>query len=384
MLLPEDRKPGVKISSEADSAYLGVLDSCDPESMFIHKGENSPIALNIHFHKNLNPDYPQYLTREMDMYYHRFGKRRAAKTWLRGAPLNKLHSGDITEITFLAANHFHMNEDPSNEYGFECEIDDINEDNLSLMKGLGFTALLLNINIDIPPLKNDIASVLNIITHYNFHEIHFRLHAQASNRSTLYYWLGYLSKNRPISIEISGIENACRTIKLDEMSALMSKQDYTLAGNRFFIAKENHLVKLKKLGTLQYAPIWGVSHPDIKDWVGLGVGAMGKIGQAFYRNLYTESGYINDLSLGKLPIYCCGQHPSTDAFYTWAVIEQLICLHRISIQQHDSSNSHFQKIKRTLEETCEYGWMNKRGTNFFLESKGLNRIREICHALQQC
>lgn len=384
MTVPENQNPEFKINSEADSVFLGVLDSCNPEIMFSHKRENSPVALNIHFQKNLAPDYPQLLGREMSMYFHRFGKRNAVKTWFRGAPLSELGAGKITETVFLMANYFYMDESPHSEYGFECAISDINEDNLSLMKGLRFTTLLLNIDTSTPPESTTLPSAIELIQQYKFHELHFRLHTKKSCRSTLYHWLGYLCKNKPALLEVSEIEKVLNgTIKLDEITNLMSKQGYVLIGNRFFVAKENPLAELKHQGRLQYTPPWGASHPDIKDWVGLGIGAIGKIGQTFYQNLRKESDYVNDLTLGKLPICCSGQHPNKEAQHAWTMIQQLICLHRISLQKNSLSNSSRQKIKLTLEKACKFGWMGNQGMDFILKRKGLNHLRDICRDLQQ-
>ena len=385
MTVPENQSPEFKINSEADSVFLGILDSCNPETMFMHKRESSPVALNIHFQKNLTPDYPQLLAREMSMYSHRCGKRHAVKTWLRGTPLNELGSGDITEIAFLMANYFHMDEGPYNEYGFECTIAEINEDNLSLMKGLRFTTLLLNIDVSTPPESTTLPSAIALIQQYKFHEIHFRLHARKSTRSTLYHWLGYLSKHQPVLIEISELEKGPHVkVRLDEMTDLMAKQGYVLLGDRFFVTEEHPLVRLKRQGTLQYTPPWGASHPDIKDWVGLGIGAMGKIGQTFYQNLRKESDYVNDLTLGKLPICCSGQHPNKESQHAWTMIQQLICLHRISLQQNFLSSHSLHKIKKSLEKACKSGWMGNQGKDFVLKRKGLNHLRDICHDLQQC
>jgi len=384
MTVPEHQNPEFKINSEADSVFLGVLDSCNPEIMFSHKQEDGPIALNIHFQKNLAPDYPQLLAREMSMYFHRCGKRNAVKTWLRGTPLNGLGAGEITEIAFLMANYFNMDESPHSEYGFECDVSEINTNNLSLMKGLRFTTLLLNIDASMPPENTAMPSAIDLIQQYKFHEIHFRLHTKKACRSTLYHWLGYLSKSKPVLLEISEIETVLNgTIKLDEMADLMAKQGYVLLGDRFFVVKEHPLVELKYQGKLQYTPPWGASHPDIKDWVGLGVGAIGKIGQTFYQNLRKESDYVNDLSLGKLPICCSGKHSNKEAQHTWTMIQQLICLHRISLQQHLLSNRSLRKIKQALEKACQSGWMGNQGMDFVLKREGLNHLRDICRDLQQ-
>ena len=392
MAVTDKQSPKLETNLQTDSELLGVLDYCNPESMFTKKNNNAPIALNIHFPKNLPNNYPQLVAREMSMYSHRFGKRNTIKTWLRGSPLHQLKSGEITEIAFLAANHFRMTKTPYSEYGFECSVTDLNETNLSLMKGLGFTTLLLNINTCKLPQNDEIAIALERLLEYKYCDIHFRLHNECCSRSTLYHWLAYLVKTQPAFIEIADVTKGLHsTHKLDEMAELMAKQaDYLLLGDRFFVAKEHSLVKLKHCGQLQYTPPWGVSHNNIEDWVGLGIGAVGRINHTFYKNLTKESDYNQQITLGKLPICCSGQHLNKDAQRAWVIIEQLICFHKVSLHELSLSKKlslskeYLEKVKQVLAHASTKGWMAHQGTVFFLKNKGLNHLREICLSLQQC
>lgn len=382
MSMPENRHSGFKIRAKTDSVFLGVLDSCSPETMFTEKRDNSPIALNIHFQNNLIPDYVKLLCREMSMYSHRFGKRNAVKTWFRGAPLNELSSGEITEIAFLTANHFHMNESAYSEYGFECRVKDITENNLSLMKGLRFTTLLLNIDAGMPPENPAITSALTLIQQYTFREFHLRLHTSNSDKVNLCHWLEFLATNHPALLEVSDAGKERQdTLKPGDIANLMAKQGYTLLGDRFFVIKDHPLVQLKQHGKLQYTPPWGVSHADIKDWVGLGIGAIGRIGGAFYQNLHKDKEYTNNLLSGELPICCSGHHPNHQGYCAWTMIEQLICHHRISLKPRSKEN---ENVKKVLETACERGWMTARENAFTLTTRGLNHLRDICLSLQHC
>lgn len=383
MPAPDNQHSGFITSSSADSVFLGVLDFCKSDSMVIQHQQNNPVALNIYFQKNLCADYAQFLSREMSMYYHRLGKCNAVKTWFRGTPLDTLTSGELTEIAFLTANYFHMDENHYSEYGFECRVEDINEDNLSLIKGLRFTTLLLNIDISMDPDNTAIAKALKLISHYKFREIHFRLHTLKSNETTLRRWLDRLIKYHPVLIEMSGIEKErSDIIRLDQITETMEKRHYTLFGDRFFIIKNHPLVQLRDQGKLQYMPPWGVAHSAIKAWFGLGIGTVGKIGQTLYQNKQKEPDYINDLSLGKLPVCCTGQFHDEHAHTLWVIIEQLLCFHHIDLQQTFPSIAR-DKITATLEQISQYGWMSHHGAVFTLTKQGINHISEICQALQQ-
>ncbi len=318
MSVANNQYSGFITNSSVDSIFLGVLDFHKSESMEIPNQQKDPVALNIYFKKNLNADYAQFLSREMSMYYHHLGRCNAVKTWFRGVPLDTLTAGEITEIAFLTANYFHMDESHYSEYGFECRVED---DNLSLIKGLRFTTLLLNIDISKSPDNTSITRALELISQFKFREIHFRLYTVASNEATLRCWLDTLVEYHPTLIEVLDIEkNRQNLIRLDEITDAMSEHHYTLFGDRFFVTQSHPLIQLRNQGKLQYMPPWGVAHSAIKAWFGLGLGTVGKIGQTFYQNKQKEPSYINDLAIGKLPICCTGQFHDEAAHEVWVAI----------------------------------------------------------------
>lgn len=381
----EKLNPAFKINSDADSSLLGLLTFCEPSTLFSCTQNESPIALNFNFQKGLNADYLQLLTKEISIYAHRFGTRKALKTWFRGTPLKSLSSAEITELAFVAATHFQMDEESYSEYGFECTVKDINKDNLALMKGLRFTTLLLKFNATPAPDPTVIDSSFELIKQYRFYEVHCRLNAATSNWIDLCNWLHSLVNNQPSLIEITGLDKKKNNlIRLDQITKEMSKYGYILLGDRFFVTKNHPLAQLKKQQKLQYTPTWGVSHPSIKDWVGIGVGATGRIGNIFYQNLPIGTEYASNLSQGKLPICCSRKYPNQNAAHTWELIEQLICLHQISLPADKTTLLPFEKIHKILENACKNGWMEKKGTGFIVKNQGLNHIREICIQLQHC
>ena len=377
--------PAFKINSDADSSLLGLLTFCEPSTLFNSAQNQLPIALNFNFQKNFDADYLQLLTKEIGLYAHKLGARKALKTWFRGTPLKSLNSAEITELAFLTATHFQMDEESYSEYGFECTIEDINKSNLALMKGLRFTTLLLNLNATQAPDPTVIDSTFELIKQYQFHEIHCRLDITTSNWTHLCCCLENLVSNQPSLLEVTGLEKKTNnTIKLNQITKEMSKYGYILLGDRFFVTKNHPLAQLQKEQKLQYTPTWGVSHPVIKDWVGLGVGAVGKIGNAFYQNLPTETEYVSNLSQGKLPICCSGKYPNQEAIHTWELVEQLICLHQISLSADKTTILPSEKTQEILKNACKNGWMTKKGTDFIVKNQGLNHIREICNQLQHC
>ncbi len=368
-----------KIHSSAESELLSPLVNCSLDTLFKHKPEIAPIALNLYFQEGLSSIYLHLIAQEIRLYAQRFGPQRAAKTWLRGTPLTCLSAAEITEIVFLSASNFQMDEETYSEYGFECTFSDIKENNLALMKGLRFTTILLNIDASLAPKTQQLWPHLDLIKQYKFPELQFRLDTSASDAATLHHWLESLIVGQPQLIELHGLEEMTEPVMLDQLAKLMSPRGYALIGDRFFVLEGHPLLQLKHLGTLQYTP-WGLSHPQIKNWVGLGVGALGKIGRGFYQNTDTESEYQSNLTQGKLPIQCSGKYPNDD-ITLWTLIEQLICLHRTQNPNNLSLLNDNPKAYQVFHQACNKGWMVEDGNYLSVSGQGLNHLREICRNL---
>jgi coproporphyrinogen III oxidase-like Fe-S oxidoreductase len=369
-----------QLISGTESEFLSPLVNCSLDALFKSNPESAPIALNLHFHEGLKSDYLQLLITELNLYAQKFGQRKAAKTWLRGTPLSCLSAAEITELSFLTASNFDMDEGTYSEYGFECSVADINESNLALMKGLRFTTLLLNIDATHTPKTQQIWPLLDLIKQYKFQELQFRLDANNSDSTTLHHWLESMMVSQPQLVELHGMEEMSEPIMLDQLTKLMSARGYTLIGDRYFVSEHHPLLQLKQSETLQYTP-WGLSHPKIKDWIGLGIGALGKIGGGYYQNTDKESVYQSNLSQAKLPIQSSGKYPNENTAQVSALIEQLICLHQISNPKNHPLIGENPRIYQVFQQACNKGWMIEEGGNLSISSQGLNHLHEITQNL---
>lgn len=376
-------KPAFRMNSKADSTLLGPLTSCKPEMLFNEEKNNLPLALSLYIPKNLGPDYSHLLIKEISLYAEKFGSSKAQQTWLRGTPLYSLSSAEITEISFLTASHFQMDEDSYSEYGFECSLNDINENNLALMKGLRFTTLSLNLDIQTTPKETEVETALKLIKKFNFRDIHCHLNTGTIDQSKLNRWLHLLSNNKVSLIEIIGLKaEISDAIPLDKISKDMKKRGYILLGDRFFVKEGHPLARSKQKNKLQYIPNAGISHQGIEDWLGIGIGAIGKVGHAYYQNVPKKTEYVANLTKGKLPICCSGQHLTKESMHTWELAQQLYCLHQIQLPNTQNESITFKNIQETLSNACKNGWMYRKGNYFYIKNNGLNHIREICNSLQ--
>lgn len=376
------QKPGetFQVFSGIESELLSPLVNCSLDTLFKCEPEASFVALNLHFPEGLSSNYPHLLARELSLYSQRFGQRRAAKMWLRGRPLICLSAAEITEIAFLSASNFKMDEDIYSEYGFECSVADINESNLALMKGLRFTTLLLNIDATLTPKTQHIWPLLDLISQYKFQELQLRLDASNSDAATLHHWLESLLISHPQLIELYGLGEMNEPIMLDQLTKLMSARGYTLIGDRYFVSEHHPLLQFKQSGKLQYT-LWGLSHPKIKDWIGLGIGALGKIGGGYYQNTDKESEYQSNLSQARLPIQSSGKYPNDNTAQVSALIEQLICLHQIPNPENHPLIEENPRIYEVFQQACHKGWMIEEGKNLSISTQGLNHLHEIIQNL---
>lgn len=375
--------PIFKINPDLQSTPLEGLVYCEPEKIFNYQENHLPIALNLTIHKHFSSDDSQLLNKEISLYAEKLGTRKALIMWLRGAPLKNLNAAEITEMIFLTASNFQMSEDYQSQYGFECTLDDINKKNLALMKGLRFTTLLIDFDtttaIDPKIIRTAFLSVIS----YKFREIYCRIKVSDTDVSKLYTLLDIITSQQPSLIEITELKKATSSLnQFSQVLKVMHNYGYILIGDRFFVLKDHPLVRSKKKGTLRYAPISGISHLPVNDWISIGIGTFGKINQRFYQNVSTKEQYQKKLAQEQLPICCGGLHPDNKSLQTWEIAERLYCTHQASIPESQISTTVSQHIQDIFENACRQGWMRKSDDCFILNNQGLNHIKEICHTIQ--
>ena len=116
----------------------------------------------------------------------------------------------------------------------------------------------------------------------------------------------------------------------------LGTSDYEYIGMDHFALPDDDLVAAKRNGTLQ-RNFQGYSTHGGCDLIGLGVSAIGRIGNAYAQNSTSTAEYESLLAAGKLPVMR-GIEVDQDDLLRADVIQQLMCHDGLSISDFESSH----------------------------------------------
>lgn len=138
----------------------------------------------------------------------------------------------------------------------------------------------------------------------------------------------------------------------------LGSSDYVYIGMDHFALPDDDLVTAKKNGTLQRNFQGYSTHGDC-DLIGLGVSAIGRIGNAYAQNSTSTSEYENLLSCGMLPIRR-GIEVDRDDLLRADVIQNLMCHDGLNFDDFESAHgicfkSYFQNELSKLAPLVEDG-----------------------------
>ncbi|WP_461480789.1 hypothetical protein [Porticoccus sp.] len=372
------------VRSPVEAEFLKPLVNCRQDALFTREAVVAPMALNLFFPAVPDPDYADLINREISLYAERFHHRRVTKIWFRGAPLAGMKAGELTELAFHTNLLFSSELGGSGEYGFECKTGDINSDNLALMKGLRFNRILLCIDAAMPPGKQPISQQLDLIDEYRFQEVRYRLSVSDADPDTLRCWLTALLHHKPDMLEIQGLNEMDGAVPLGTVARQMMENQYHLLGDRFFVPPDHPLMALREQDNVQYTP-WGLCRRQLNDWLGVGLGALGKLGRGYYQNTDQLDRYRQQVSASQLPVCCSGAYPDRQQKpHPWQLVEQLLCLHRVSLPSAAAGLQLSRAIQAVLDEAADKGWLARTDGCLILTATGLDHIHTLCQQLQQC
>lgn len=371
------------VQTPIEAGFLKPLVNCRQEVLFPKESAIAPMAINLFFPEQSDQDYAELLEKEVSLYAKRFQHRKLSKIWFRGSPLRGMKAGELTELAFHCNLTFPSSSGTVGESGFECEIADVTPGNLALMKGLRFNRILLAMTAAIPPEKQHISGVLDLIDEYRFQERWYRLDARDADPDTLTCWLETLSRHNPDMVEVCHLDDTDTPIPLSRVANLMREHHYQLLGDRFFVTQNHPLLLLQRQNNLQYTP-WGLCSVYTTDWLGIGLGALGKLGNGYYQNTDRVERYRNQVSSKQLPVCCSGLYPDCQQKpYPWLLVSQLLCTHSILWPETSEQSSLARTVQNTLENAVSRGWMQRDQERLTLTESGLDHLHTLCRILQE-
>lgn len=299
--------------------------------------------------------YVQYLIREMGL---------QAALFKQDRPVKQLHFGGGTP-TFLSAvqmqtvmhalrQHFHLVDD-SAETEFSIEIDPrtLHAESLPLLAQLGFNRLSLGIqdfDPDVQAAVNRIQSAeatLNSIrqarelgfgsisvdliyglprqTLTSFARTLDQIIAVRPDRLAVYGYAHMPTLFKPQrQINAAQLPDAAQRLALLQLTIQkLTDAGYLYIGMDHFALPQDSLVKAMRAGTLQ-RNFQGYSTHAATDLIGLGVSAIGSVGNVYVQNARALGEYYRRLDNDQLPIER-GVRLSKDDELRRAVIQQLMC-----------------------------------------------------------
>jgi oxygen-independent coproporphyrinogen-3 oxidase len=160
----------------------------------------------------------------------------------------------------------------------------------------------------------------------------------------------------------------------------LGASDYVYIGMDHFALPDDDLVTAKENGTLQRNFQGYSTHRDC-DLIGLGVSAIGSIGNAYAQNSTSTSEYETLLSCGTLPVKR-GIEVDQDDRLRADIIQNLMCHDRLCISEIESTHgidfrSYFKNELKNLTPLVEDGLVNIDDGDIEITGRGRLLMRNV-------
>ncbi|UCH53097.1 MAG: oxygen-independent coproporphyrinogen III oxidase [Pseudomonadota bacterium] len=298
--------------------------------------------------------YLAQLHREIAMHGALFDRTRVVEQlhWGGGTPTFISHD-EMRELMRVTREHFTLRDDDGGEYGIEVDPREIKSGTLALLREIGFNRLSMGVQDFDPKVQKAVnrlqdeaqtVAVLNEARALGFRSISMDL-IYGLPFQTVESFGRTLSKITAASPDRLSVFNYAhlpelfkpqRRINAEELPSPQAKLDilqltieqltragYVYIGMDHFAKPDDELAVAQRDGTL-YRNFQGYStHADC-DLVGLGITAIGMVGDSYSQNVRTVEEYAERIESGELPIFR-GIELSADDLLRREVITQLIC-----------------------------------------------------------
>ena len=339
----------------------------------------------------------------------------------RSRPVSQLHWGGGTP-TFIShdemralmdnlRNHFHLLDDDRGEYGIEVDPREIRPGTLALLRDLGFNRLSMGVQDFDPAVQRAVnrlqseAQTLAVLTearHLGFRSINMdliyglpfqsvesfartldKVIAASPDRLSVFNYAHLPEMFKP-QRRIQTADLPTPETKLEILSytiGRLTEANYVYIGMDHFAKPDDELAVAQREGTL-YRNFQGYSTHAHCDLIGLGVSAIGSVGDAYSQNARTLDAYIEPVDRNELPVLR-GIELSEDDRLRRFVITQLICHFGIKFDAVASEfgiefNHYFADELGQLSRFSADGLVELDATAIRVTPKGKLLVRNIC------
>lgn len=356
--------------------------------------------------------YLDYLRKEIELQAKLFSPRRKVMQlhWGGGTPTFLDHA-EITELMHVTATHFSLQDDSNREYSIEVDPRTVKADTIALLKGLGFNRLSLGVQDFEPQVQHAINRIQPVemvrgITEaaraHHFKSVSYDLiyglplQSVASFERTLrdvialspdriacynYAHLPHRFKSQRAIDRLTLPSSDEKLRMLSTIAEQLTSAGYVFIGMDHFVKPADDLAIAQKSGKLQ-RNFQGYTTCLAPDLVGIGVSAIGTVGNSYAQNHKALDQYYLSLDQHRLPIERGLTLNDEDRLRRF-VITQLICQFLLRFEAVKmlfgiDPQQHFAAEIRRLKDLEQDGLVVIDNDGIAVTAAGRPLVRHIC------
>jgi oxygen-independent coproporphyrinogen III oxidase len=298
--------------------------------------------------------YLERLHREIALQAQLFDRARTVEQlhWGGGTPTFISHE-EMRELMAVTRRHFRLRDDDRGEYGIEVDPREIRPETLAVLRELGFNRLSMGVQDFEPAVQKAVnriqseAETLAVLTEaraLGFRSISMdliyglphqtvesfgrtleKIIAAGPDRLSVFNYAHLPEMFKPQRrINAADLPSPQEKLNILQLTIeRLTQAGYVYIGMDHFARPDDELAQAQRNGTL-YRNFQGYSTHAECDLVGLGITAIGMVGDCYSQNRKTLEDYYAALDAGQLPVMR-GFVLSADDKLRRAIITQLIC-----------------------------------------------------------
>jgi oxygen-independent coproporphyrinogen-3 oxidase len=361
--------------------------------------------------------YVSHLQQEIALQGKLFDRDRTVNQlhWGGGTP-TFLNQGQMRTLMRTTAKHFHLLDGDRGEYSIEVDPRTVNESTLVLLRELGFNRISLGVqdfDAHVQKAVNRIQSeaqtleVMERARHHGFKSVNVdliyglplqsvesfertldKIIAASPDRLSVFNY-AHLPERFKVQRQINEANLPTPEEKLNILQSTierLTEGGYVYIGMDHFAKPDDELAVAQRDGTL-WRNFQGYSTHGDCDLIGMGITAIGMIGDSYAQNVHGVEDYYECIHAGRLPVYRGVELTAEDRLRR-EIIMQLICHFTLNIPRLEKKwnvkfMSYFAAECHELESMVLDGLLALENGILCVRPAGRLLIRNICMVFDQ-
>jgi oxygen-independent coproporphyrinogen-3 oxidase len=362
-------------------------------------------------------DYVDHLKREIELQAQLFSRERVVEQlhWGGGTP-TFLNHGQMRALMRTTARHFNLLDGDRGEYSIEIDPRTVNEETIALLRDLSFNRMSLGVQDfepDVQKAVNRIQSeeqtlaVMDAARRHGFKSINVdliyglplqvvdgfartldKIIAASPDRLSVFNY-AHLPQRFKVQRQINEADLPTPEEKLKILQLTverLTEAGYVYIGMDHFAKPDDELAVAQRNGML-WRNFQGYSTHGNCDLIGMGMTAIGMIGDSYAQNVHGVEDYYQRIDAGRLPVYR-GVELTNDDRLRREIIMQLICHFALDIPRFEEKwqikfNDYFAPECRELEVMVLDGLIALEDDILRVHPAGRLLIRNVCMVFDQ-